>query len=658
VDRKALRRKAWAARRREVATSIDRRVEAKFAYLIADLSLHELASLTNFAKVTKNVYLYKYERQEVVEPTAVPWPIVWLLGRHNAKTIFRTKEPSLKDISFSLEQFATKLRWRHALRDSTYKPPFKISKPRVCPPCSALIEGPLNRWLHLFQTEILEAVQRDARVTKSTVRTSLFAPRLVRYALRTLKNAPYVGLENDKDGGFSLLPTAELAASELKILSTEKYEYIDAGTLASFIREGRKEVIKLADAVAKVEEDKQLQAHLLKPLRREDSWITTLQQKVKTHKCSGQVVSRPLHTCNTYALEGLAKWLAEQFKSVLPRYQYLVRNAEDAKARVLQVKLVGHEIMLKVDAKDFFLSGTDTQLCDTILEAFPVTHRKRTAIRDITLFLLRHQFVVPRAPELAPQGGAWRVLRGSGMGLLHSGFLADLAFAIQAEQWITPTIARRWGIALYLRFKDDIFVILNERYEVPFLSQFRVRAKYFKLELEEKSHDSVNFLNLTVYRTGNHLETKWYRKPTSLSLPLEVVSNQPLAVHRTWPRAMVSMVQALCSTADQAQIAVIRLREAFQASLTRMIWPSVTLPSSAKMDRGQVLWVPIPHDIRLRKVLSQALSNFLLARAAETRHTFVECASVTGVYATTVKWAWSNYGVRLSYRARALPGIR
>jgi len=40
-----------------------------------------------------------------------------------------------------------------------------------------------------------------------------------------------------------------------------------------------------------------------------------------------------------------------------------------------------------------------------------------------------------------------------------------------------------------------------------------------------------------------------------------------------------------------------------------------------------VLWVPVPHDIRLRRVLSRALSNFLLARAAETQFTFDTCAT-------------------------------
>jgi len=75
-----------------------------------------------------------------------------------------------------------------------------------------------------------------------------------------------------------------------------------------------------------MENDRGLKDRILKPLWREVSWLTTLQQKVETRKRAGLVVSRPLHTCNTYALEGLAKWLALQFKDVLKEYQYLVQR--------------------------------------------------------------------------------------------------------------------------------------------------------------------------------------------------------------------------------------------------------------------------------------------------------------------------------------------
>ena len=101
----------------------------------------------------------------------------------------------------------------------------------------------------------------------------------------------------------------------------------------------------------------------------------------------------------------------------------------------------------------------------------------------------------------------------------------------------------------------------------------RVFASYFKLEVESVSRVKANFLNLTAYASSGSIRTRWFMKPTALTIPLEHTSSQPWFVHQTWPRAMMRTVAKLCSTTADAQHAIKTLRQAFSSSITRVLWP-------------------------------------------------------------------------------------
>ena len=55
-----------------------------------------------------------------------------------------------------------------------------------------------------------------------------------------------------------------------------------------------------------------------------------------------------------------------------------------------------------------------------------------------------------------------RVMRGSGMGLLHNGEVSDAGFWIAAERWLLNTSVRQWcSLTYWIRFRDDIFAITS-----------------------------------------------------------------------------------------------------------------------------------------------------------------------------------------------------
>ena len=57
----------------------------------------------------------------------------------------------------------------------------------------------------------------------------------------------------------------------------------------------------------------------------------------------------------------------------------------------------------------------------------------------------------------------WEVVVGSGMGIGCSGDVSDLALAIMAEisYALDPRVQAKYEIDLYVRFRDDIFIIIG-----------------------------------------------------------------------------------------------------------------------------------------------------------------------------------------------------
>ena len=72
---------------------------------------------------------------------------------------------------------------------------------------------------------------------------------------------------------------------------------------------------------------------------------------------------------------------------------------------------------------------------------------------DSVYWLLSNQYIVYGE-------GYLRVEHGSGMGLAHSGEIAEAVFCVAGEQWILADMCRK-GLDLWVRFKDDIFRLVN-----------------------------------------------------------------------------------------------------------------------------------------------------------------------------------------------------
>ena len=93
----------------------------------------------------------------------------------------------------------------------------------------------------------------------------------------------------------------------------------------------------------------------------------------------------------------------------------------------------------------------------------------------------------------------WRVVEGSGQGLLHSGDVADVALYVKSEaSWATvDNVKKQHNIIDYMRYRDDVLIIAyahTKRGREPvreFFWELKRRSGYFDLKKLRKSVRSV-----------------------------------------------------------------------------------------------------------------------------------------------------------------------
>ena len=207
---------------------------------------------------------------------------------------------------------------------------------------------------------------------------------------------------------------------------------------------------------------------------------------------------------------------------------------------------------IKVDVKDFFLSGEHSEIVEISSQAVSLEFRDH--FKQLCSMILRSQYVTIDAKSPSE---AWQVCRGTGIGLSCAGDLSNTVFALLVETpFITrPQVRARFGIEVYSRFMDDILMVVRDsgrqsRFELA--DELRSRARFFQLELEVRS-TSVKFLDFDIFfgerfQARRLLDYRVSQKASSIAVPLRQTSAHPWSIHSSWPRGMLKRVALLCSS--------------------------------------------------------------------------------------------------------------
>ena len=152
-------------------------------------------------------------------------------------------------------------------------------------------------------------------------------------------------------------------------------------------------------------------------------FYSNLITNIKSHKPDGEVGVRNIHASSMNKREGLSRWVSRELQGPLTGHTWFLTSSAQLVADIKTVAAEDSDYFVKLDVRDFYMTGTPSELKDSIKVLFPPGPRCRLLCEAVE-YLLSSEYVVS---NLVP-GRVFRVVRGSGMGHRHSGCIADCSF--------------------------------------------------------------------------------------------------------------------------------------------------------------------------------------------------------------------------------------
>ena len=269
-------------------------------------------------------------------------------------------------------------------------------------------------------------------------------------------------------------------------------------------------------------------------------------------------------------MEAISRWLVLEIREQMNEIQtHIITNAADALSRIRSFRFEPGDKLIKLDMKDFYYSGSAEQLISDVLRMWDPRDKRNRLRRQAMELLLHNQLV--RGKCWPPEGeGCFRVLTGSGMGLIHSGDIADCAFLMLVENWLNhPDVRQGFGVRGYVRFRDDALLVCNSSRMQQLIKILKAKARYFNIIVERISSEAVHFLEFCIYvnpdRGRLQAEYIFKDRPT---IPLATTSMHNMCVHRGWPRMVVKNIIKYSETRREGLEEVAEYKERLRASFT------------------------------------------------------------------------------------------
>ena len=270
---------------------------------------------------------------------------------------------------------------------------------------------------------------------------------------------------------------------------------------------------------------------------------------------------------------------------------HLIKNSNDFMSKLSCVKLPVNFRFLKLDIKEFYMSGSHPLLSSKSALAVDPSLREDYCLLASAVLNSQH---------VTHDSGVYRVLSGAGMGLAASGHVADATFYHHAEKdfVLEPSIRTTYGLFFYARFKDDIFLV----FETPdddisvirkFLVDFKAKCDPFVISMDSISRRCCQMLDLCVSVGADRFPVfSLFTKPTSIWQPLGVESCHHPSIHLHWPINQCRRIRERFSDPDAGIQAVDEFCAAYRAATNVDIQPAQPKPNHGVL----ASWFIIPFD--------------------------------------------------------------
>ena len=346
-------------------------------------------------------------------------------------------------------------------------------------PCAAYLGNDIPEmrlWTHGLASAVIDKCQHV--ISKAHRIRSRQSNSLIRLGLKLLRQAPYAVWKTDKDGGFAIMPHSHAAHVQRQILQSSDYREVNPHEASwEQVQPGLNGVVK---HITKVD-NRVTKSELTASVFPGSNYISTLTCTVKTHKAQGAITCRAIHSTQHFRFSAVAKWVRAVLKEGMAPYRHIIHDTAQLIDRIKGLKVPDDTFFLKGDVRDFYMTGDVDEIAEAAMHFTPPP--LRAAMKHAVQFLVSTQYI-----RIKGQPNIWQTRFGSGMGLMHSGELADATLLYREPksfQW-----HEQYGVWLYLRYKDDILIFITRLSgtNIPlYWRRFLGNALPFRVQ-----HDSIN----------------------------------------------------------------------------------------------------------------------------------------------------------------------
>ena len=495
----------------------------KFNQLLVGAPCNVLPSLANFSHLSSGIGLYD-PRTKSLEPLpkSIPWPVIWLLLTHSFKHRFCSSAvPDFTWLRNGLASFFNRAKWRlYFERNPSSGSRLPKSFTGSVPHCGHIVDPDFELWSKRFRARVMRhAVSYSRHMQYSN------SFGLQRLALRLLRNLPYFVVKDDKASGFSFIHSSYVQEFHRLALKPPLYQPVHPQYIG--LNGLQRQCSSLAFRIQKLEDRPGLASRIFPdpalPV------ATSLGTTLKTHKDPGEIVPRTIHQSLTPVLTGFSQWIVSNLKPHVDNLSHLMPDSFSFKSRIEDCEMLPDTaVMACIDLKDCFLSGTPSQLARDCSVPFVADRNLKSTFVEVLSRILQHQYVIASSlPDW------YRCEAGSGIGLLHSSVVANWAYFRSVEVQFIYNL-QKYGILLYLRYHDDIFIVSRCRESLREFQNFYIPChaySYFMYLCRSVSSTKVQMLDLTITISGCKISA--FPTLEKSPVPLNVTSAHFPAVHKS-----------------------------------------------------------------------------------------------------------------------------
>ena len=365
-----------------------------------------------------------------------------------------------------------------------------------------------------------------------------------------LKSRTDIIIKSADKGGKNVVMDREMYIEycQKQLDNQEFYEKIESDPTQNIKEEIRSEVNgMLTDKLISKKESFLLTEHLDRPRLAIFYGIPKIHKVFKVFPPLRPIVSG-FNSCTSRLSEFIDTFLKFQAKKC-PSY---IHDTKDFLNKINNLKSIPvNAILVTMDISSLYTNIDHQEGADACFECLEKRNSKKISsslLKQLILVVLKHN-VFRFGNDL------YRQIKGTAMGTPMAVNYANL-FLHKFETEMLNDYERKTGLRPYiwLRYIDDIFFIWH--HDDKSLQDFLTFCNAYSNEKKMKSNIrfetnsstvSVNFLDVTLNKSGNIVKTSLYSKPTDAHLYLDAKSSHPPHIVQNIPKGQFIRVRRICS---------------------------------------------------------------------------------------------------------------